>query len=98
MKNNPGHAGEIIDEPGKPVLRRTDQFQALFDHAPMGIYLLDENLRILYVNPAALPVFGDHADLIGRDFDEVIHILWLKPYADEIVLIFRHTLETGESY
>jgi hypothetical protein len=25
----------------------------------------------------------------------VIHILWDKPYADEIVDIFRHTLESG---
>ena len=38
-------------------------------------------------------VFGDIPDLIGRDFDEVIHSLWTKEYADEIVRIFRHTLD-----
>ena len=35
---------------------------------------------------------------LGRDFDEIIHILWEKDFADELVRIFRHTLETGESY
>lgn len=32
------------------------------------------------------------------DFDEVIHHIWDKQYADEVVAIFRHTLETGEPY
>jgi PAS domain S-box-containing protein len=34
---------------------------------------------------------------VGRDFDYVIHLLWNKDYADEIVRLFRHTLETGEA-
>ena len=77
---------------------RTEQFEALLDNAPLGVYLVDADLRIRQVNPVARPVFGDIPDLIGRDFDEVIHILWAKPYADEIVRLFRHTLETGEPY
>jgi signal transduction histidine kinase/ActR/RegA family two-component response regulator len=55
-------------------------------------------LRIAAVNPVALPVFGDIPDLVGRDFDEVIHRLWSKDYADEIVQIFRRTLDTGEPH
>jgi PAS domain S-box-containing protein len=74
------------------------QLQTLFDEAPIGIYLVDADLRIRQVNPRALPVFGDIPELIGRDFDDVIHRLWTKEYADEIVRIFRHTLETGEPY
>ncbi|HEX7026583.1 MAG TPA: ATP-binding protein, partial [Gammaproteobacteria bacterium] len=51
------------------------------------------------VNPVAEPVFGGiPGSVIGRDFDEVIHNLWGKRYADEVVKIFRHTLETGEPY
>ncbi len=46
----------------------------------------------------ARPVFGDIGELIGRDFVEVIHILWPPECADEIVARFRHTLETGEPY
>ncbi len=49
------------------------------------------------MNPTTFKVFGD-LEVMGRDFDEVIHILWPKPYADEIVQRFRHTLETGEPY
>ena len=74
------------------------QFYAHLDSAPLGIYLVDADFRIRYVNPAALPVFGDIPRLIGRDFDEVIHILWPKPYADEIAAIFRRTLDTDKPY
>ena len=48
----------------------------LFDEAPLGIYLVNSDLRIRAINPTARAVFGDIPDLIGRDFDEVIHILW----------------------
>ncbi|MGP8049156.1 MAG: PAS domain-containing protein [Desulfobaccales bacterium] len=77
---------------------RGEQFETLLNEAPLGVYLVDADFRIAQVNPIALPVFGDIPDLIGRDFDEVIHILWEKGYADEIARIFRHTLQTGEPY
>jgi PAS domain S-box-containing protein len=77
---------------------RGEQFQTLLNQAPMGVYLINADFRIAQVNPVAMPVFGGLADLIGRDFDEVLHILWEEPYADEVGRIFRHTLETGESY
>jgi PAS domain S-box len=80
------------------VRQRTAQFETLLNQAPLGVYLVDAGFRITQVNPTARPIFGDIPDLIGRDFDEVIHILWTKEYADEIVRIFRHTLETGEPY
>lgn len=74
------------------------QLQALFDQAPIGIYLVDADLRLQNVNPIARPVFGNIGNLSSRDFPEVIHILWRSEYADEIVSRFRHTLETGEPY
>ena len=37
---------------------RTEQFQALLDNAPLGIYLVDSEFRIRQVNPVALPAFG----------------------------------------
>jgi PAS domain S-box-containing protein len=77
---------------------RTEQFQALLDNAPLGVYLVDSEFRIRQVNPIARPTFGHIPDLVGRDFDEVMHILWNKHYADEVVRIFRHTLDTGEPY
>jgi PAS domain S-box-containing protein len=78
--------------------RISQQFETLLNRAPLGVYLVDADFRIREVNPIARPVFGDIPDLIGRDFDEVMHVLWPKPYADEVVQRFRHTLETGASY
>jgi len=74
------------------------QFESLLNEAPLGVYLVDQDFRIAAVNPVAAPTFGHIPGLIGRDFDEVIHILWPKAYADEIVRIFRRTLETGEPH
>ncbi|MGZ8366492.1 MAG: PAS domain S-box protein, partial [Nitrospira sp.] len=77
---------------------RAEQFETLVKQAPLGIYLVDADFRIAQVNPTAQLVFGDIPDLIGLDFAEVIHSLWHTAYADELVSIFRHTLETGEPY
>ncbi|MBV8357065.1 MAG: response regulator [Deltaproteobacteria bacterium] len=77
---------------------RTAQFEILVNQAPVGIYLIDADFRIRQINPIAQLIFGDIPNLIGRDFDEVIHLLWTKEYADEIVQHFRHTLETGEAF
>lgn len=74
------------------------EYQTLINQAPLGIYLVDSEFRIRHVNPVASAMFGDIPQLIGRNFDDVIHILWAKDYADEIVRIFRHTLETGDPF
>ena len=78
--------------------RRTTQFETLLNEAPMGVYLVDADFKIQAVNPTAWPVFGDIPDLIGRDFEEIIHILWPDHYANEVVRLFRLTLSTGEPY
>jgi signal transduction histidine kinase len=51
-----------------------------------------------HINPAARVAFRDIPDPVGQDFDAVIHAIRPKEYADEVVRIFRHTLETGETY
>lgn len=75
-----------------------DAVVPLFDAAPIGIFLVDADLRIRVVNAAARPIFADSPDLIGSNFSDVIHSLWSAGTSDVIVEIFRHTLETGESY
>jgi PAS domain S-box-containing protein len=77
---------------------RTAQFEIVVDRSPVGIYLIDSDFRIRLVNPIACPVFGNIPDLIGRDFDQVIHMIWPQEYADELAQRFRHCLETGKSY
>lgn len=78
--------------------RAEAQWQTLFNEAPLGIYVVDDDFRIRAINPTARPVFGEIPNLIGRDFEEVIRILWAGEYVEEIVRRFRHTLETGEPY
>jgi two-component sensor histidine kinase/CheY-like chemotaxis protein len=93
-------AADIIERQlAEEALRhRAAQHETLLNQSPLGVYLVDADFRIREVNPVALPVFGDIPDLVGRDFDEVIHILWERAFADEIVRLFRHTLATGEPY
>lgn len=78
---------------------RTEQLVSLLDPAPIGIYIVDSDFRLRDVNPVALPTFGKvRGGIVGRDFETVIRIQWEKEYADEIVRVFRHTLETGEPH
>ena len=85
------HAEEVLRQ-------RNAQFETLLEEAPLSIFMVDADLRIRHVNPKALPVFGSIPDLIGRDFAEVIHILWPKATADETVGQFRQTMETGVTF
>ncbi len=80
------------------LLHRAAQHETLFNQSPLGVYLIDADFRIREVNPVARPAFGDIPNLIGRDLDQVVHILWEKRFADEVAEIFRHTLATGEPY
>jgi PAS domain S-box-containing protein len=90
---------KMRQEATRTLQHRIAQFETLLNRAPLGVYLVDSDFRIREVNPSALPVFGDiPGGIAGRDFDEIMHILWDKKYADELVKIFRHTFATGESY
>jgi PAS domain S-box-containing protein len=100
----PFSARELIARVGAQLqLARLRREAAAREHtllhtAPLGIYLIDADFRIRDVNPTARPMFGAIADLIGRDFSDVMHSGgWTQDHADEIVRLFRHTLETGES-
>jgi PAS domain S-box-containing protein len=77
---------------------RSRQFQTLIDKAPLGVLLVDADFRLTQVNPAGMPAFTGIAGLVGRSIDEVTHILWPAPRAEEITRVFRRTLETGEPF
>ena len=76
----------------------TAEYETLLNRAPLGIYVLDSALRIRQMNPLAHPAFTNIPDLIGRDFSEALHLLLPEERADQIVDVFRRTLETGESH
>ena len=76
----------------------TTQFETLVNVAPLGICLVDAQLRIRQVNPLALPEFGDIPRLIGSDLAAVMQNVWGAARADDIMQQFRHTLATGEPF
>jgi PAS domain S-box-containing protein len=78
--------------------RRSSQFKTVLDRAPMGMYLVDADLRIRQVNPTALESLGDVDEVVGRSFKDLVRALWPGPLAEEVIARFRHTLETGESF
>jgi len=81
------------------VLRRSEAlFSALIGQAPVGVYVVDAGFHLQQVNGKALPVFRNVHPLIGRDFSEIVHILWPKRVADQVEWQFRQTLTTGEPF
>lgn len=81
-------------------LRRSrDTFLNLIQNNPFGVYLVDSQFRLAQVSAGSQKVFSNiHPPLIGRDFDEVLRILWPEPFASQATERFRHTLATGEPY
>jgi signal transduction histidine kinase len=73
-------------------------FYTLVEQAPIGVYVVDAEFRLRQVNALALPAFARVPECIGRDFTEVMSILWGAELAAQISGIFRNTLETGERY
>jgi PAS domain S-box-containing protein len=71
---------------------------ALLTAAPLGFYLIDSDFKIRDMNATARPVFGNSPDLIGSDFAAVMRSRWPSPQAEELIRLFRHTLQTGEPY
>jgi ABC-2 type transport system ATP-binding protein len=71
---------------------------ALVEQSPLGIYTVDSEFRVRNVSAGAMPAFRNVEPLIGRDFAEVMRILWPESFASEAIRIFRHTLATGEPY
>jgi PAS domain S-box-containing protein len=81
------------------VLRRNEAlFSALVEQAPVGVYVVDARLCLRQVNPRALFIFKNVHPLIGRDFSEVMQVVWSQRVANQLVKRFRHTLKTGQPY
>lgn len=73
-------------------------FSKIIDQAPGGVYVVDDEFRLIKANPLAAPTFAAAEPVIGRDFTDVMEILWGREIGRDIVGKFRHTLETGERY
>lgn len=73
-------------------------FSRMLEQAPTGMYVVDAEFRLQQVNALAAPIFETIHPLIGRDFAEIMQILWGPVVGAECTAIFRHTLASGERY
>ncbi len=81
------------------TLRQNESlFCALVAQAPVGVYVVDAELRLKQINPRARSVFEGVKPLVGRAFAEIAHIIWPRRVAEEILKRFRQTLKTGVTY
>lgn len=71
---------------------------AIIDHCPVGVYVVNDKFELQQVNPTAYPLFEKVRPLIGRNFGEIVRILWPRRVAAEVCAAFRHTLKTGAPY
>lgn len=75
-----------------------DTFRHLVENSPFGVYVVDADFRLAQVSTGAQKVFARVHPLLGRDFAEVLRILWPEPFASETMAHFKHTLATGKTY
>ena len=80
------------------VRRNHETFYNLIQNNPFGIYVVDSDFLLAEVSQGSRKVFAGIEPLIGRDFAEVLRIVWGEPFASEAITRFHHTLETGEPY
>lgn len=75
-----------------------DTYLRLIENNPFGIYLIDSDFRLAQASASVKTAFATTGPLIGRDFAEIVGILWREPLAGQIIARFRRTLETGEGF
>ncbi len=81
------------------LLRRNHEtFYRLVKNSPFGLYIVDSDFRLVEASAGSQNVFSSVRPLLGRDFAEVLRIIWPEPFARDVIALFRHTLDTGEPY
>ncbi len=73
-------------------------FLNLVQNAPFGVYLVDADFRLQRFSKGAAKVFAGIDPLIGRDFADILRVIWAEPFCYRSNSRFQHVLATGESY
>ncbi|GHE61463.1 hypothetical protein GCM10014715_13580 [Streptomyces spiralis] len=81
-------------DPGRPVDKTSAaMLEALFTSSPVGLHLLDTDLRVVRLNTATPAMQGVHLDdLVGRPVREVYHMV----EDGDMETVLHQVLETGE--
>lgn len=75
--------------------QRTELLDAILEMVPLGVCVVDSSLAIRHANSAALQIFGEAPALAGLNFEELMHRVWNREYADAILNKFRRALQSG---
>ena len=78
--------------------RNAETFTSLVAGNPFGIYVIDADFRLVQISQGAQAVFAGIQPLIGRNFEEILRIIWTEPFASEAIATFHTTLATGEPF
>ncbi len=73
------------------------RFESLFNVAPIGMFLIDAELRIRQANPTATSYFASVEPLVGSDFAQLMQKLWQEPQASEIIASVERVLQSGRT-
>lgn len=76
--------GQFVDiterkEAVEALTQSEEKFRSLVENSPVGIFIIDDNLRFLYVNDEYCTILGYPRDeLIGRQYGVLLEDTWLK--------------------
>lgn len=95
--------GAVVDiskrkQTEEQLQRNHETFYGLVQNAPFGVYVVDADFRLIEASLGSRKVFRGVDPLLGRDFAEILRIVWAEPFATEAIEKFRHTMATGETY
>jgi two-component sensor histidine kinase len=91
-------AAEERNRSDESLRQSYETYFSLIKNATFGVCLVDADFRLAEVSKGAQKIFQNVRPLLGRDFGEVLRILWPEKFAQEAIGIFQHTLATGEPY
>lgn len=74
------------------------QLDAAIEDAPLGILLLDDQLRFRHLNQKARPIFAGLGEVKNKPWVEVLLLHWRAETAETVIQFARRALETGIGY
>jgi diguanylate cyclase (GGDEF)-like protein/PAS domain S-box-containing protein len=71
---------------------------SILDRAPIGLFVVDGDLRITEANAVARALLGNAADSFGKTFTESVRGHWPTRLAQEVEFLLARCLATGEPH
>jgi signal transduction histidine kinase len=73
-------------------------FRQAVEESPFGVLLLDSRFRVRSASLGARQTLSTVDALVGRDFRDVLRMVWPEPFASEAIAQFHATLATGTPF